>query len=154
MRRVGVAVALVAASCGTSTVPAQHTARGDVPKLDYARPRSQETAESYVVPTTRPVRQRAARAGTRPAPRSAVEGDVWAALARCESGMRQDAVGESVHFSFFQWKLATWRSVKADGDPDDPRDASYEAQLAAAQRLQARTGWGQWPACSRKLGLR
>ena len=102
--------------------------------------------------------QRASRSRTRPTapPRPVVSasGDVWAALAQCESGMQQDVVGEGVHYSYFQWKLATWRSVKAAGDPADPRDASYEAQVAAAKRLQARYGWGQWPSCSRKLGLR
>lgn len=86
--------------------------------------------------------------------RPQVTGDVWRALAQCESGMRQDAVGEGVHYSYFQWKLATWRSVKAEGDPDDPRNAEYGVQVAAAKRLQARSGWGQWPACSRRLGLR
>jgi hypothetical protein len=26
--------------------------------------------------------------------------------------------------------------------------------LAVAKRLQARSGWGQWPVCARKMGLR
>ncbi|HZA05361.1 MAG TPA: hypothetical protein VE617_12415 [Propionibacteriaceae bacterium] len=26
--------------------------------------------------------------------------------------------------------------------------------MAIAQKLQAAAGWGQWPACSSKLGLR
>ena len=26
-------------------------------------------------------------------------------------------------------------------------------QLQAAKRLQARSGWGQWPSCARRLGL-
>ena len=36
----------------------------------------------------------------------------------------------------------------------NPVDYDYGTQLAAAQRLQARSGWGQWPHCARRLGLR
>ena len=35
-----------------------------------------------------------------------------------------------------------------------PSQASAEEQTMRAQTLQARSGWGQWPACSKKLGLR
>ena len=35
-----------------------------------------------------------------------------------------------------------------------PHQNSRAEQIAVAQRLQAAAGWGQWPACSRKLGLR
>jgi hypothetical protein len=35
-----------------------------------------------------------------------------------------------------------------------PSEASMEEQTARAQALQARSGWGQWPACTAKLGLR
>jgi len=31
--------------------------------------------------------------------------------------------------------------------------APREVQIAAAQRLQARSGWGQWPSCAKRLGL-
>jgi hypothetical protein len=149
VRRVGVVIALTVAACGTGTTPdPQHTAWSDQPKLDL--PRSQDTPESYVVPTTRPARQRAARSSTRPrtAPPA---GDVWHALAQCESTMRQEAVGEGKYLSYFQWDPATWRSVGGEGDP---RDASYGEQVERAKQLQARSGWGQWPRCSRKLGLR
>lgn len=163
-RRAALLLALTAA-CGTSSTVtvdagAPHATRPyrDLPDVPR-RTVPVELPEQYALPgeLARPRRARPARSGTRPntPPPSPPAGDaVWAALARCESGMRADAVGEGVHFSYFQWKLATWRSVKADGDPDDPRDATYQAQVAAARRLQARSGWGQWPACSRNLGLR
>lgn len=78
--------------------------------------------------------------------------DVWHSLAMCESGMRQSATSPNGRYlSFFQWSLPTWRSV---GGVGDPRTVSYETQVELAKRLQARSGWGQWPACSRKLGLR
>lgn len=123
----------------TWTDPALHYDVPTTPPPTTAPPRTTTTRPSRGNSNTRP---------TAPPP-----DDIWRALAMCESTMRQDAIGEGVHYSYFQWKLATWRSVKAADDPDDPRDASYDAQVAAAKRLQARSGWGQWPACSRKLGL-
>lgn len=113
--------------------------------------------EQTVSTAPRAVKPRASRARPRPAPPDAAPtpaggGDVWAALARCESGGNPRAVSASgTYRGAFQFSLATWRSVGMTGDPIDH---SYGEQLAAAQRLQARSGFGQWPACSRKLGLR
>ena len=79
-------------------------------------------------------------------------GDIWAKLANCESSMNQRATSATgKYLGYFQFSMATWQSV---GGPGDPRDHSYEVQLHYAQKLQARSGWGQWPRCSRKLGLR
>lgn len=75
--------------------------------------------------------------------------DIWHRLAICESGMTNDGGGP--YYGYFQFSAATWRSV---GETSLPNAYGYDHQLAAAKRLQARSGWGQWPACSRKLGLR
>lgn len=86
-----------------------------------------------------------------PRPRVRPSGDVWGALAACESGGNPGAHGGSGRYhGAFQFSLATWRSLGYDGDP---HEHSYEVQLEAAQRLQARSGWGQWPRCARRLGL-
>jgi hypothetical protein len=83
--------------------------------------------------------------------RSAGDG-VWAALARCESGGDPTARGGGGrYFGAFQFSLATWQSL---GYAGNPIDHPYAVQLAAARRLQARSGWDQWPRCSRQLGLR
>lgn len=109
---------------------------------------------STTVPPTIPVRttlDRASRGSGRPVTRLQ-GGDVWAALARCESGGRADAVSRSgKYLGAFQFSMATWRSV---GGPGSPIDHDYATQLHYAKVLQARSGWGQWPTCSRKLGLR
>jgi hypothetical protein len=77
---------------------------------------------------------------------------VWAALSRCEAGGRSDAVSRSGnYFGAFQFSLGTWHGLGMAGNPID---YSYDVQLGVAQRLQARSGWGQWPVCARKLGLR
>jgi hypothetical protein len=96
----------------------------------------QESAAARVAPVGR-------------ASRGAARDDVWTALARCESGMRNDGGGP--YFGYFQFSAGTWRSLGYDGLP---HQHDYATQLAAAQRLQARSGWGQWPACSRRIGLR
>lgn len=88
---------------------------------------------------------------SRSAPRPRVNGDVWGALARCESGGNPRAVSSTgKYFGAFQFSLSTWQSLGYSGNPIDH---PYETQLAAAQKLQARSGWGQWPVCARKLGL-
>jgi hypothetical protein len=81
-----------------------------------------------------------------------VNDGVFAAIARCESGGRPDAVSRSGrYFGAFQFSIGTWQSMGMSGSPVD---YPYGVQLEAAKRLQARSGWGQWPVCSRKLGLR
>lgn len=78
-------------------------------------------------------------------------GDVWWALAVCESGGNPTTNTGNGFYGAFQFMLSTWHGIGEDGYP---HDYSYEHQRAAAQRLQARSGWGQWPACSASLGLR
>ncbi len=87
-----------------------------------------------------------------PAASSPVGGDVWAALARCESGGNPQAVSSNgLYYGLYQFSVGTWRAMGGSGLPTQ---ASAAEQTARAQALQARSGWGQWPACSAKLGLR
>lgn len=76
-------------------------------------------------------------------------GDIWAALANCESHHQNEVGGGGRYFGYFQFSLATWHSLGLAGNP---MDYSYEDQRAAAQRLVARSGWGQFPVCSRRIG--
>ncbi|PFG37489.1 uncharacterized protein YabE (DUF348 family) [Flavimobilis soli] len=77
---------------------------------------------------------------------------VWAKLAACESGGRPNAVSASgAYHGLYQFSVATWRSVGGSGLPSQ---ASAAEQTKRAKMLQARSGWGQWPHCSAKLGLR
>lgn len=92
--------------------------------------------------------------GTKARPRSGgtvnLDG-VWDRLAKCESGGNPRAVSASgTYYGLFQFSLSTWRAMGGSGLPSD---ASPAEQLQRAQALQARSGWGQWPACARKLGL-
>ena len=112
---------------------------------------SRLTVASEVV---REPRDRVVRVGTRTNP-----GDtVWDALARCEASGRWDAVrtsGGRVLFSGgLQFTPRTWNAFKPDGFPELAADATREQQIEVAERVLARQGWGAWPSCSRRLGLR
>lgn len=88
----------------------------------------------------------------KPAPRAVVaSGDVWSRLAQCESGGNPAINTGNGYYGAYQFSASTWKSVGGSGLP---HQASLEEQTARAQMLQARSGWGQWPACSAKLGLR
>lgn len=81
---------------------------------------------------------------------SAPEG-VWAALAQCESGGNPATNTGNGYYGLYQFSLPTWQAMGGSGLPSE---ASAAEQTQRAQALQARSGWGQWPACSSKLGLR
>lgn len=102
-------------------------------------------------PAPRPKTQKVNRGAPRSHVQAPAGDDVWAALGRCENGGRLTSDPGDRYRGLFQFSPATWRSVGGTGDP---ADAPYEEQLALAKKLQARSGWGQWPRCSRKLGLR
>ncbi|HLG68004.1 MAG TPA: transglycosylase family protein [Acidimicrobiales bacterium] len=81
---------------------------------------------------------------------SAASGSVWAALRNCESGGNYADDTGNGFYGAYQFSLGTWQSLGYSGLPSD---APPSVQDAAARQLQARSGWGQWPACSAKLGL-
>ena len=86
----------------------------------------------------------------RPAPLP-VGADVWARLRHCESGGRYNINTGNRYYGAYQFLPSTWRGL---GYPGMPHQAPPAVQDEAARKLQARSGWGQWPACTRKLGLR
>ena len=100
---------------------------------------------------------RAARYKTRRVSRSAVRpralptGDVWARLRACESGGRYNINTGNGFYGAYQFHPRTWRGL---GFPGLPHQAPPEMQDEAARKLQARSGWGQWPSCSRRIGAR
>ncbi len=97
--------------------------------------------------TSRPARRSRLRvAAALPPP-----ADVWARLRHCESGGRYDINTGNGYFGAYQFGARTWRGL---GFPGLPHEAPPEVQDEAARQLQARRGWGPWPACARRLGLR
>lgn len=78
--------------------------------------------------------------------------DIWYRLAMCETGGKMNNPNTGNGYSgYFQFTDQTWHSVGGSGSA---WQHSYEEQKSLAQILQQRSGWGQWPRCSRVLGLR
>jgi resuscitation-promoting factor RpfB len=82
---------------------------------------------------------------------STPSGSVWDKLAQCESGGNWSINTGNGYYGGLQFSLSTWRAYGGSGMP---HQASRDRQIAIAKKLQADAGWGAWPACSSKLGLR
>jgi sulfur carrier protein ThiS len=76
---------------------------------------------------------------------------VWDALAQCESGGNWSINSGNGYYGGLQFSLQTWRAYGGTGMP---HEASKAEQIAVAEKIKAGQGWGAWPACSSKLGLR
>ena len=87
-------------------------------------------------------------AGTNDGP---VGDDVWAKLAQCESGGNPATNTGNGFYGMYQFTLETWQSLGGTGYP---HEADAATQTAMAKKLQAQPGWGQWPGCADKRGLR
>lgn len=90
-------------------------------------------------------------------PRAAVQaapvasGSVWDQLAVCEAGGNWAINTGNGYYGGLQFTLSSWQAVGGSGLPSD---ASREEQIQRGEMLLARQGWGAWPACAAKLGLR
>ena len=75
----------------------------------------------------------------------------WDRLAQCESSGDWGINTGNGFSGGLQFTPGTWRAF---GGVGVAHHASREQQIAVAERVLAEQGWGAWPACSRKLGLR
>lgn len=78
-------------------------------------------------------------------------GSIWDRLAACESGGNWAINTGNGFYGGLQFTLSSWHAMGGAGYPNQ---ASRSEQIQRAQLLQARQGWGAWPACAAKLGLR
>lgn len=114
-------------------------------------PREVPVNQTIATPTTQEASTAAApRRAAAPANFSAGNGSVWDKLAACEAGGNWAINTGNGYYGGLQFSLSSWRGVGGSGLPSD---ASREEQIMRGQMLQARSGWGAWPACSAKLGL-
>ena len=88
---------------------------------------------------------------TRSASTSSVGGSVWDRLAQCESGGNWGVNTGNGYSGGLQFSAGTWR---ANGGTGSANNASRAEQIRVAERVRASQGWGAWPACSARLGLR
>ena len=88
------------------------------------------------------------------APSAPAQSGVWARLAECESNGRWSTNSGNGYFGGLQEDMTFWRNYGGLAYAPRPDLASPSAQMAVAERGRARQGFGAWPACSRRLGLR
>lgn len=112
-----------------------------------SRPLPQAPTPVAAAPATRQTQSKAAA----PVAASSVAGGVWDRIAACESGGNWSINTGNGFYGGLQFTLSSWRAVGGSGYP---HQASKSEQIARAEMLRARQGWGAWPACTAKLGLR
>lgn len=84
----------------------------------------------------------------------AANGDVWDKLARCEAGGNWAINTGNSFYGGLQFTAGTWTGHGGGVYAARADLATREQQIDIAQRVLATQGWGAWPACSAKLGLR
>lgn len=93
------------------------------------------------------------RVGTKPGAPFEPTG-VWDQIAQCESTGNWAINSGNGFYGGIQFTQQTWEAF--GGTEYAPRAdlASREEQIAIGKKVQAAQGWGAWPACTSKLGMR
>lgn len=101
-------------------------------------------------PQIAPQTQQAASA---PVPVSS-NGGAWDTIAQCESGGNWAINTGNGYSGGLQFSPQTWTGHGGGQYAPTANGASREQQIAVAERVLASQGWGAWPSCSAKAGLR
>jgi hypothetical protein len=123
---------------------------------------------SYIAFISAPEEQRAAFVNAfapPPAPRSQPapqqssatvtgDGSVWDSLAQCEASGNWSTNTGNGYSGGLQFAHSSWRGFGGGEFAPMAYQATREQQIVVAERILASQGWGAWPACARKLGLR
>lgn len=86
--------------------------------------------------------------------RHAAEMRRWDRLAHCESTSRWHINSGNGYYGGLQIHPRTWAGFGGKRFAALPHQATRKEQIKVGQRIRHGQGWGAWPACSRKLGLR
>ncbi|MCX7492312.1 transglycosylase family protein [Corynebacterium sp. P5834] len=92
--------------------------------------------------------------GTRPAAPVVANGSVWDAIAQCESTGNWSINTGNGFSGGLQFTPSTWLAFGGGQYAPMAWQATREQQIAVAEKVRAGQGWGAWPACTSKLGLR
>lgn len=79
---------------------------------------------------------------------------VWDSLVACEASGDWAANTANGFEGGLQFTHSTWVAYGGREFAEHAYDASRAQQIVVAERVLAGQGWGAWPSCSRKLGLR
>lgn len=81
-------------------------------------------------------------------------GSVWDSLAQCESTGNWNINTGNGYSGGLQFSPSTWLAYGGGAYAPEAWMATREQQIDIASRVQAGQGWGAWPACTAKLGIR
>lgn len=111
----------------------------------------------------KPAQERIVVRGTKPASTSTgggasapavAGGTVWDELVQCEATGDWSANTGNGFSGGLQFTPSTWAAFGGTEYAPEAHMASREQQIAVAEKVQAAQGWGAWPACTSKMGLR
>src|SRR5699024_9222028 len=85
---------------------------------------------------------------------SAPSGAVWDRIAQCQSGGNWSINTGNGYHGGLQFSGQTWRAFGGGKYAPTADQASRAQQIDIAKKVQAQQGWGAWPACTSKLGIR
>ncbi|MEV7149365.1 transglycosylase family protein [Streptomyces sp. NPDC093084] len=83
---------------------------------------------------------------------AAADNGVWDRIAQCESGGNWHINTHNGYFGGLQFSASTWRAYGGSAYASTADQASREAQIAVATKVQQAQGWGAWPVCSGRAG--
>ncbi|WP_084597189.1 transglycosylase family protein [Nocardioides aequoreus] len=79
---------------------------------------------------------------------------VWNRLAKCESGGNWRINTGNGYYGGLQISPGTWGAFGGKRFAHLPHKASKGQQITVGVRIKNGQGWGAWPSCSRKIGVR
>jgi uncharacterized protein YabE (DUF348 family) len=103
-----------------------------------------------------PARDGLVRIGAKPGTEvpPVAEGSAWDALSRCEAGGNWAINTGNGFYGGVQFDQNTWERNGGLRYAQRADLATREEQIAIAEVTRARQGWGAWPVCSGRLGVR
>lgn len=113
---------------------------------------SQPAPQPQAAPAPAP---RSVRTAPAPQPRTSVNNNtVWDRLAMCESTGNWSINTGNGFYGGLQFTDSTWRAFGGGQYAPYAHLATRAQQIEIAKKTQAAQGWGAWPACTAKLGIR
>ncbi len=109
-------------------------------------------ANVVIVPASDGVTRVGAKPGTEVPAVS--QGDTWDALSRCEAGGNWAINTGNGFYGGVQFDQNTWERNGGLRYAQRADLASREEQIAIAEVTRTRQGWGAWPVCSGRVGVR
>jgi uncharacterized protein YabE (DUF348 family) len=103
-----------------------------------------------------PARAGVTRIGAKPGTEvpAVAQGETWDALSRCEAGGNWAINTGNGFYGGVQFDQNTWERNGGLRYAQRADLATREEQIAIAEVTRARQGWGAWPVCSGRLGVR